>query len=82
MTGIFIAAVATTGPRALGRLFTQWSVRKLVDYLASNLDRVVRLGRERLRRPLHERGITFQRTGPGRSPPTRTPTPRATGSSR
>jgi hypothetical protein len=37
-------------------------VRKLVEYLASNTDRVVRIGRERLRQLLHERAISFQRT--------------------
>jgi transposase len=57
-----IAAVATTRPKSLGRPFTHWSVRKLADYLATNTDRVVVIGRERLRQLLHERGITFQRT--------------------
>jgi transposase len=58
----FIAAVATTRPKKLDRPFTGWSVRKLVEYLASNTDRVVTIGRERLRQLLHERAISFQRT--------------------
>jgi transposase len=58
----FIAAVATTRPTKLGRPFTGWSVRKPADYLATNTDHMVVIGRERLRQLLHERGITFQRT--------------------
>lgn len=58
----FITAVAATRPTKLGRPFTHWSVRKLADYLATNTDRVVVIGRERLRQLLHQRGITFQRT--------------------
>ena len=38
-----------------------WSLRKLAGYLAG-LGRPVRIGRERLRQLLHERGISFQRT--------------------
>ena len=41
--------------------FTRWSLRKLAGYLAG-LGRPVRIGRERLRQVLHERGISFQRT--------------------
>jgi transposase len=41
--------------------FTRWSLRKLAGYLAGP-DRPVRIGRERLRQVLHERGISFQRT--------------------
>jgi transposase len=58
----FIIATATTRPIKMGRPFTQWSVRKLADYLADNSTRVVLIGRERLRQILRERGITFQRT--------------------
>jgi transposase len=58
----FILTTATTRPAKLGRPFTHWSLRKLVDYLAANPDRVVRIGRERLRQRLRERGISFQRT--------------------
>jgi len=36
-------------------------LRKLAGYLAG-LGRPVRIGRERLRQLLHERGISFQRT--------------------
>jgi hypothetical protein len=35
---------------------------RLADYLATGAARRVRIGRERLRQILHERGITFQRT--------------------
>src|ERR1700685_2095413 len=51
------------GPRGAGprpkkpaQPFTWWSLRKLAGYLAG-LGRPVRIGRERLRQPLHERGI-------------------------
>ncbi|WP_433890362.1 hypothetical protein [Streptomyces sp. CA-111067] len=32
----FIIATATTGPVALGRRFTHWSLRKLIDDLSRN----------------------------------------------
>ena len=76
-----IVAAATTRPEKLGLPLTCWSLRKLAAYLASCPDRPVAVGRERLRRILHARGIPFQRTRPGRSPPTRTGTPSWTGSS-
>ncbi|TQM13413.1 transposase [Pseudonocardia kunmingensis] len=58
----FIIATATTRPRKLGRPFTRWSVRKLAAYLAEHPARPVRIGRERLRQLLRERGVSFQRT--------------------
>jgi transposase len=70
-----IVTTATTRPKTLGLPFTRWSVRKLAAYLSGvyqvmepgrGLQRVparrVRIGRERLRQVLHDRGITFQRT--------------------
>ena len=74
-------AAATSRPEKLGHPFTCWSLRKLAAYLASHPGRPVRIGRERLRLILYSRGISFQRTGPGRSPPTRTGTRSWTGSS-
>ena len=58
----FIVATAKTRPEKLGRPFTHWSVRKLAAYLRRNEQRVVRIGRERLRQILHAHQITFQRT--------------------
>jgi transposase len=58
----YIVATATTRPAKLGRPFTHWSLRKLADYLDNNTVRRVRIGRERLRQLLRERGISFQRT--------------------
>jgi transposase len=58
----FIVATAKTRPGKLGCPFTHWSVRKLAAYLRRNDQRVVRLGRERLRQILHEAKISFQRT--------------------
>jgi transposase len=55
-----IVTAATTRPEKLGRPFTRWSLRKLAAYLADGPG--VRIGRERLRQVLHERGISFQRT--------------------
>jgi len=52
-----IVAAATTRPEKLGQPFTHWSVRKL-----AGAPQPVRIGRERLRQILHERGISFQRT--------------------
>ena len=57
-----IVTAARTRPEKLGRPFTRWSLRKLADYLAGRPGRPVRIGRERLRQILHERGISFQRT--------------------
>ena len=57
-----IVAAARTRPEKLGRPFTRWSLRELADYLAGRPGRPVRIGRERLRQILHERGISFQRT--------------------
>src|SRR5215471_18541126 len=56
-----IVAAARTRPEKLGQPFTRWSLRKLAAYLADR-DHPVRIGRERLRQLLHERGISFQRT--------------------
>jgi transposase len=56
-----IVTAARTRPEKLGLPFTQWSLRKLAGYL-SGRPRPVRIGRERLRQILHERGISFQRT--------------------
>ncbi|MGF1599743.1 MAG: IS630 family transposase [Acidimicrobiales bacterium] len=58
----FIVETAKTRPEKLGQPFTRWSIRKLVDYLADNKARVVRIGRERLRQLLAANDITFQRT--------------------
>ena len=58
----FIVETATARPEALGLPFTRWSLRKLAAYLADNGERVVRVGRERLRQILHAHDITFQRT--------------------
>jgi len=58
----FIVETAKTRPEKLGRPFTRWSVRKLARYLGGNEDRVVRVGRERLRQILGANRITFQRT--------------------
>src|SRR6266571_4819193 len=56
-----IVAAARTRPEKPVQPFTRWSLRKLAGYLAG-LGRPVRIGRERLRQVLHERGISFQRT--------------------
>lgn len=55
----YIVQVAQTRPRKLGRPFTHWSLRKLVDYLGDNTVRVVRVGRERLRQTLHAHQVSF-----------------------
>jgi len=66
-----IVATARTRPRRLGLPFTHWSIRKLAGYLGGRYTRTdprwaparsVRIGRERLRQLLQERGISFQRT--------------------
>src|SRR5262249_45218670 len=56
-----IVAAARTPPEKLGQPLPHWSLGKLAAYLAG-LGRPVRIGRERLRQHLHERGISFQRT--------------------
>jgi transposase len=56
-----IVTAATTRPEKLGLPFTHWSLRKLAACLAGS-PQPVRIGRERLRQILHERGISFQRT--------------------
>jgi len=58
----FIVATATARPEALGQPFTRWSLRKLVAYLAGNDQRIVTIGRERLRQLLADNDVTFQRT--------------------
>jgi transposase len=58
----FIVATANTRPAKLGCPFTHWSVRKLAGYLRRNDQRIVRVGRERLRQIVHIHRITFQRT--------------------
>ncbi|WSG08483.1 IS630 family transposase [Micromonospora sp. NBC_01739] len=58
----FIVATATTRPSKLGRPFTRWSLRKLADYLATNPDRRVVVGRERLRQMLRDNEVSWQRT--------------------
>jgi transposase len=55
----FIVQAATMRPRAVGRPFTHWSLRKLADYLADNPVRVVVIGREWLRQILHRHEISF-----------------------
>lgn len=58
----FIVSMATARPEALGQPFTRWSLRKLAAYLADNDQRVVKIGRERLRQLLAANDVTFQRT--------------------
>jgi transposase len=58
----FIVATATGRPKKVGRPFTRWSIRKLVDYLATNPARRVVVGRERLRQLLRDNGVSLQRT--------------------
>ena len=58
----FIIETATTRPAKLGRPFSHWSLRKLAQHLEQYSERKIKIGRERLRRLLHARGITFQRT--------------------
>lgn len=55
----FIVQVATSRPRAVGRPFTHWSLRKLADYLTTNRSHPVVIHRERLREILHAHGISF-----------------------
>jgi transposase len=67
----FVLAVAQLRPKKLGLPFTHWSLRKLAGYLSGRYGhhdpnlvpvRTVRIGREKVRRILHEHGISFQRT--------------------
>jgi transposase len=58
----FLVETARTRPEKLGCPFTHWSIRKLIDFLADNPGRIVRIGRERARRLLADHEITFQRT--------------------
>ncbi|MFV1971384.1 MAG: hypothetical protein ACC683_10325 [Acidimicrobiia bacterium] len=58
----FIVETATTRPETLGEPFTRWSIRKVVGFLGANEDRVMKIGRERLRQLLGTNGVTFQRT--------------------
>ena len=64
-------AIAMRRPKKLRLPFTHWSIRKLTGYLNGTYGRhdvrrmparIVRIGRERVRRILHEHGISFQRT--------------------
>jgi transposase len=67
----FVVATALTRPKKLGLPFTHWSIRKLTGYVSGRYghddpdlvpDQAVRIGRERVRRALHENGISFQHT--------------------
>ncbi len=66
----FVVATATDRPAVHGLPFAQWSVRKLAAHLARcdhrcphpGRTRPITIGRERLRRLLRERGLSFQRT--------------------
>ena len=66
-----MVAVALTRPAKLGLPFTHWSTRKLAAYVSGRYgrhdprqmpQRIVRIGRERVRRIMHEHDISFQRT--------------------
>jgi transposase len=66
-----VVAVALTRPKRLRLPFTHWSTRKLAAYLSGQYgrydpdlvpERIVRIGRDRVRRILLEHGISFQRT--------------------
>ncbi|WP_405787349.1 IS630 family transposase [Streptomyces sp. NBC_00029] len=58
----FVVQTASARPAQLGKPFTRWSIRKLVDHLRRDIARPVRIGREALRCLLACRGSTFQRT--------------------
>ena len=58
----FIVATANARPETFGQPFTRWSIRKLAKFLGDNDERVVKIGRERLRQLLADNDITFQRT--------------------
>src|SRR5918994_7098139 len=55
----FIVATATGRPTKVGRPFTRWSIRKLADYLATNPNRRVVVGRERVRELLRGNSVPF-----------------------
>jgi len=66
-----VVEIARRRPGKLGLPFTHWSIRKLANYLSGRYrrtdpaqmpHRIVRIGRERVRRILHSHDITFQRT--------------------
>jgi transposase len=66
-----VVATAKTRPARLGLPFTHWSIRKLTGYLDGDYGhqdpawvpaRTIRIGRERVRRILHEHDISFQHT--------------------
>ncbi|MFD3591066.1 IS630 family transposase [Streptomyces sp. NPDC058683] len=67
----FVVQTATTRPTKLGQPFTRWSIRKLLAYLRKVHGRVIRIGREALRRLLARHGITFQRTKTWKESPDR-----------
>ncbi len=56
----FVIKTATTRPTKLGQPFTRWSIRKQAAYLRKVHGRVIRIGREALRRLRARRGVTFQ----------------------
>jgi len=58
----FIVATANARPETFGQPFTRWSIRKLAAFLVDNDQRVVKIGRERLRQLLADNDVTFQRT--------------------
>ena len=67
----FVVEIARRRPGKLGLPFTHWSIRKLANYLSGRYGRtdaaqmphrIVRIGRERVRRILRSQDITFQRT--------------------
>ncbi len=58
----FIVATAKSRPESRGLPFTRWSIRKLCNWLNDTPQRVVVIGRERLRQLLLTNGVTFQRT--------------------
>ena len=55
----FIVATANTRPEKLGQPFTRWSIRKLIQFLAENNERVVVVGRERCRQILVANEVTL-----------------------
>nr|MDT0662618.1 IS630 family transposase [Micromonospora sp. DSM 115978] len=66
-----LVTMAKTRPARFGLPFTHWSIRKLTAYLDGSYghqnpawvpDHPIRIGRERVRRILHEHNISFQRT--------------------
>lgn len=46
-------------PGETGTSFTHWSIRKLTVYLADNPERIIGIGRERLRQLLRTRKTSF-----------------------